>query len=179
MCGGDSLAKQKQQEASSQVALNQSLVNAFNTNQSEANPFAINLLKNGNPYFKNQIDYNKGLMAQEAAPLRAQMMSKMAGYGNTLPSGFASQTEADFNSNLASNFDNTVANAENNNLQTKMAGASMLNPLGYAGAGSQAAGSVLSAPPVQSGGFGNFLGGMASGLAQGAGSAAGMAAFGI
>jgi len=164
LCGGDALASQKQQEANSQVALNNSLVKAFNTNQSQVDPFAISLLNNGNPYFKNQIDYNNGIIAQQAAPQRAQMLSQLQGYGNTLPSGFAAQTEADFDSNLANQFDQSIANTENQNLQTKIEGAQLLNPLGYAGAGSQAAGSVLSAPPVQSGGFGNFLGGLASGL---------------
>lgn len=177
-CGGDALANQKKAEANSQVDLNQQLVNAFKTNQSQANPFAINLLQNGNPYFNNQIDYQKGLLAQQAAPQRAQMLSRLAGYGDTLPSGFAEQSKDDFNANLGLGFDNTVANAENQNLQTKITGAQLLNPLGYAGAGSSAAGSVLSAPPVNSGGFGNFLGGLASGLVNNvsaAGKAGGMA----
>lgn len=101
------------------------------------------------------------------------MNRSLSGFGDTLPSGFKTQTNTDFDSNEANAFDQNAINALQQNEATKENAAAQLNPLGYYQSSNGANASILSAPPVQSGGIGNFLGGMASGLIGAAGNAGG------
>ncbi len=177
-CGGDSLAPEKKQEAQSQVALNNALQQGYTQRNNAQTPFLLNRMNNGLPYFNDLIDFNGGTLARAAAPQRASLLRNLSGFGDTLPSGFKEQALGDFNANLARGFDDNIVQALNSNEATKENAANMLNPLGYATGASGAAGSVLSAPPVNSGGFGNFVGGLASGLVNKAsmsGGPAGMA----
>jgi len=166
MCGGDALADEKKQSAQSQIDLNRALTAGYTQRNNAQTPFLMDRLKNGLPYFNDLIDFNNGTLARAAAPERASLLRRLSGFGDTLPSGFKEGVVGDFNANLARGFDSNIVGALGANEAAKENAANMLNPLGYATAGSGAAGSVLSAPPVNSGGFGNFVGGLAQGLVQ-------------
>jgi hypothetical protein len=169
MCGGDALASQKKQEAQSQIDLNKALQQGYTQRNAAQTPFLMERLKNGLPYFNDLIDYNSGTLARAAAPQRASLLRSLSGFGDTLPSGFKEQAIADFNANLARGFDDQIVQALNANEAAKENAANMLNPLGYAASATGAAGSVLGAPPVNAGGFGNFVGGLVSGIVNKAG----------
>jgi hypothetical protein len=175
-CGGDSLAPAKQQEAQSQINLNNALQQGYTQRNNAQTPFLMDRMKNGLPYFNDLIDFGGGTLARAAAPERASLLRGLSGFGDTLPSGFKEGVIGDFNANLARQFDDSMVGWLNQNEAAKENAANMLNPLGYAGAATGAAGSVLSAPPVQSGGFGNFMGGLVNGAVQGFSKGAGSAA---
>lgn len=130
-------------------------------------------MKNGLPYFNDLVDYNNGTLARSLAPQRAALNRSFAGFGDTLPSGFKEQALTDFNASAGRQFDDSLVSALGQNEAAKENAAAQLNPLGYFQGASGAAGSVLSAPQVQSGGIGNFLGGMVPGLLNAASSAGG------
>lgn len=167
-CGGDSLANQKKQAAQSEIDLNNALQAGYTQRNNAQTPFLMDRMANGLPYFNDLIDYKSGTLARAAAPERASLLRNLAGFGDTLPSGFKEGEIGDFNANLARGFDDQIVQALNANEATKENAANMLNPLGYAAGATGAGGSVLSAPPVYSGGFGNFVGGLASGLVKNA-----------
>lgn len=121
------------------------------------------------------LDYSGGILAKSEAPQRAAMNRNLSGFGDTLPSGFKTQTQTDFDTKEGGLFDQNVLSALQQNEATKENAAAQLNPLGYYTGSTGANASVLSAPPVQSGGIGNFLGGAASGLINAAGQAGGIA----
>ena len=135
----------------------------------------MNEMKNGLPYMSQLTDFNNGTLAKAAAPQRASLLRNLSGFGDTLPSGFKEGVLGDFNANLARGFDSNIVSALNQNQAVKDSAANELNPLGSATAASGAAGSVLGAPPVNSGGFGNFIGGLASGLVNNASAGSGPA----
>ena len=168
-CGGDALAPAKQQEAQSQVALNNALQTGYTQRNNAQTPFLMDRMKNGLPYFNDLIDFNNGTLARAAAPQRASLLRGLSGFGDTLASGFKEGVIGDFNANLARQFDDSMVSALGQNEATKENAANMLNPLGYAGAATGAAGSVLSAPPVNTGGFGNFMGGLVNTMAKNVG----------
>lgn len=136
-------------------------------------PFEENLVKNGLPYMPQMLDYSGGILARSEAPQRAAMNRNLEGFGDTLPSGFKTQTNTDFNTKEGGLFDQNVLSGLQQNEATKENAAAQLNPLGYYTGATGANQSVLAAPPVQSGGVGNFLGGAASGLLNAAGTAGG------
>lgn len=172
-CGGDSLAPQKQAAANAQAeAAKQQAAIAKQRNDAQQ-PFEMDRLKNGLPYLPQLLDYSSGTLAKAYAPRRASLNRNLQGFGDILPSGFKTQTMTDFNSNEANAFDQNVINGLQQNEATKENAAAQLNPLGYYQTSNGANSSILSAPPVQSGGIGNFLGGMASGLIGAAGDAGG------
>lgn len=138
-------------------------------------PFETNLVKNGLPYMPQLLDYSGGILAKAEAPERAAMNRNLQGFGDTLPSGFRTQTNTDFNAREGGLFDQNVLSGLQQNEATKENAAAQLNPLGYYSGSSGANGSILSAPPVSGGGVGNFLGGAASGLLNAAGNAGGFA----
>src|SRR5258708_6441408 len=181
MCGGDALADQKKKEAQSQADLNDQLTKQFQEFSSVSNPFWENRLKSGLPFMNQLTDYNNGTLARSFAPARAAMNRNLAGFGDTLPSGFKAGMQTQFDEGEGQAFDQNMVNSLMMNDQAKTQAAGALNPLAPASVGSGAASSVLSAPPVQSGGFGNFVGGLANGFVQGLGKGAGaagpMAAF--
>lgn len=121
------------------------------------------------------LDYSGGTLAKSEAPQRAAMNRNLSGFGDTLPSGFKTQTQTDFDTKEGGLFDQNVLSALQQNEATKENAAAQLNPLGFYTGSTGANSSVLSAPPVQSGGIGNFLGGAASGLINAAGQAGGIA----
>ena len=164
VCGGDSLAKQKQAAADAQAQAAKTMSGIAASRNAVQQPFLEDLTKNGLGYLPQMLDYTNGTLAKSEAPERAALNRNLAGFGDTLPSGFKTQTQTDFNSKEGNLFDQNVVNALNTNQSAKMSAAEQLNPLGYYGGSTGANSSVLSAPPVQSGGVGNFLGGAASGL---------------
>jgi hypothetical protein len=176
-CGGDALAGAKQQAAKEQAdAAAQQAAIAKQRNDVQQ-PFETNLVNHGLPYLPQLLDYSNGTLAKAYSPMRATMNRNLAGFGDTLPSGFKTQTQTDFNSNEANAFDQNTINALQQNEATKENAAAQLNPLGFYGGSNSANQSILSAPAVQSGGVGNFLGGMASGLISAAGNAGGKGGF--
>jgi hypothetical protein len=177
ICGGDALAPQKQQEANSQVALNDQLTSMFKTYASASNPFWLNQLKNGLPFMSQLTDYTGGTLAKSFAPVRAQVNRNLSGFGDTLPSGFKEQTNTNLGAEEGQAFDQNMVQALMANQQAKERAAGALNPLAAASTASGTAGSVLSAPAVNGGGIGNFLGGAVSSLLQGAGAGATAAAI--
>ncbi len=158
-CGGDSLAAQKKQEANQQVQLNQYMMDLMKRYQGQTTPFWTSRLQGGLPFFNQLTDYGNGILAHAYLPARAQMERQMAGFGDTLPSGFKQGMEMNFDENEGQAFDEQQLNAMMMNEQAKQEAAANLNPFQPAQIGSSSAGSVLGAPPVNAGGFGNFLGG--------------------
>jgi hypothetical protein len=173
MCGGDALASQKQQEANQQIALNQQLMNMMQQYKAQTDPFWMSRLSGGLPYMNQLTDYSKGATAQAFAPAWGQLNRNLAGFGDTLPSGMKEQLMQNLSASEGQAFDSNIINALQQNEATKQSAAASLNPFQPAQLASNAAGSVLSAPPVQSGGIGNFLGGAVSGLFNAAGQAHG------
>src|SRR6267378_2904571 len=174
-CGGDKLAGAKEAAAKQQADAASQMAAIAKSRDALQTPFLTDRVKNGLPYLPQMLDYTGGTLAKAEAPERAAMNRNLAGFGDTLPSGFKTQTQTDFNTKEGNLFDQNVVNALNTNQSAKMSAAEQLNPLGYYGGSTGANSSVLSAPPVQSGGVGNFLGGAASGLLNAAaGSAKGL-----
>lgn len=177
-CGGDSLAKQKQAAADAQAQSAKTMSDIAASRNAVQQPFEENLVRHGLDYMPQLMDYSSGVLAKAEAPERAAMNRNLAGFGDTLPSGFKTQTQTDFNTKEGGLFDQNVVNALQQNEAAKENAAAQLNPLGYYSGASGANNSVLSAPPVQSGGVGNFLGGAASGLLNAAaGSAKGLSSL--
>lgn len=163
-CGGDALASQKQEEANQQVQMNSQMMDLFKQYSSQTNPFWMNQLQQGLPFFNALTDYNKGTTAQAFAPAQAGLNRSLAGLGETLPSGMAEQAHTNLNAQEGQAFDQNMVNNLMENQQAKERAAGNLNPFQPAQVASGSAQSVLGAPPVNPGGFGNFLGGAVSGL---------------
>lgn len=163
-CGGDALASQKQTAANQQIANQTALTKIATSNNAAVQPFETNLLNNGLPYMSQLTNYNNGILAKSYAPAKAALNRQLAGEGDTLPSGFATQARSDINSNEADAFDQNVVSALQQNQNAKQGAAAQLNPLGYYTGATGAGQSVTSAPPVQTGGVGNVLGGAVAGL---------------
>lgn len=172
-CGGDALAGAKQAAAKQQADASSQMAAIAKSRNDVQQPFEEGLVKNGLPYLPQMLDYSGGILAKSEAPQRAAMNRNLSGFGDTLPSGFKTQTQTDFGAKEGGLFDANVISGLQQNEATKENAAAQLNPLGYYTGSSGANSSILSAPPVQSGGVGNFLGGAASGLINAAGTAGG------
>lgn len=175
-CGGDALAGQKQAAANAQAQAAAQQAAIAQQRNSVQQPFEENLIKNGLPYLPQLLDYSSGTVAQSYAPQKAALNRSLAGFGSNLPSGFATQSQTDMDSNEANAQDQNTINALQQNEATKENAAAQLNPLGYYQSSNGANQSILSAPPVAQGGVGNFIGGLASGLVNTAGNALGNSA---
>lgn len=143
--------------------------------QGQTTPFWENQLKNGLPFFNQLTDYGKGTTAQSFAPAWGQLNRNMQGYGSTLPSGMREQAQTNLSADEGQAFDQNMTQNLMANQQAKESAAASLNPFQPAQIASGTAGSVLSAPPVNPGGVGNFLGGAVSGLMNSTMNAAGNA----
>jgi len=163
-CGGDALAGQKQTAANQQIQEQQQLMDLFQNYQKQTSPFWTSRLQNGLPYFNQLTDYTSGTLAKSFAPVRAGLNRQLSGFGETLPSGMKEQLNTNLDAQEGEAFDQNQVQALSANENTKEAAAASLNPFQPAQLATGAGGSVLSAPPVQSGGVGNFLGGAVSGL---------------
>jgi hypothetical protein len=163
-CGGDALASQKQTAANQQIANQTALTKIATSNNAAVQPFETNLLDNGLPYMSQLTNYNNGILSQQYAPQKAALNRQLAGEGSTLPSGFATQARSDLDSTEANAFDANVVSALQQNEAARQGAAAQLNPLGYYTGATGAGQSVTSAPPVQSSGIGNILGGGLAGL---------------
>lgn len=126
-------------------------------------PFLSSTLENGLPFMPSLEDYSKGTIASSFAPAQASLNRQLAGEGSVLPSGFAEQAHTNLDAAEGGAFDSSQVNNLLLNQQAKTQAASMLNPSQYFTGATGANSSILSAPPVNSGGVGNFLGGALSG----------------
>lgn len=163
LCGGDALTNQKQQAATSQAQLSAEEGDLAKKAAAIQYPFLKNLTENGLPFMPQLEDYSSGTIAKSFAPAKAAQARSLAGYGDTLPSGFRQQSQDNLNASEGEAFDQNQVQNLMLNQQAKTSAASMLNPAQYFTGASGANGSILSAPPLQSGGIGNFLGGALSG----------------
>lgn len=158
------MAGAKKQEAQQQIQLNQAMMDLMNKYSAQTNPFWSSRLSGGLPFFNQLTDYSSGTLAKSFAPQFAALNRRLSGFGDTLPSGFKEQQLTNLGAQEGEMFDENMVRNLSANEQSKLQAAASLNPFQPAQIGSGAAGSVLSAPAVNSGGFGNFLGGAVSGL---------------
>jgi hypothetical protein len=145
----------------------------FEKQQNTVNPFYLQRMQSGLPYFNALTDAQSGLTAQAFAPARADLMRRLS--SSTLPSGFANQAQTDLASQQARAFDQNLLGSLGAQEQAKQAGAAGLmgqaqiaNPQGYyqgAMGGNQ---SIMQAP-LQRPGIGGILGGLAGGAMGAAG----------
>ena len=176
MGGGPSGAQNR--AADSQALLTQKLGDTadrqekfMEKQQAYVNPFFIQRMTNGLPYFNNLTDSAGGTTAQAFAPARAQLLRNI-GSQMGLPSGFKQQMMSDFNENQGQAFDQNLMSALGANEQAKQAGASGLmgqaqiaNPMGYYSGALQGNQSIMGAP-LQKPGLGGLIGGAVGGLAS-------------
>ena len=178
MGGGPSQAQQN--AAQSQANLTNQLGNIFGqqfqfqqAQQGKVNPFYTQLMGQGSPYYNAQTDAAAGNVAQAFQPAKAQLEQQLgASGGSNLPNGFAQQARTDLAANQARAYDQTLNNAQQQNLATRQSGAAGLlgqaqiaNPTAYSGQALQGNQSIMNAP-LASPGLGGLLGGIAGGLAS-------------
>lgn len=162
-CGGDALAGQKQQAATNNAQLSGEQASLANQEAGTYTPFFSNIAKNGLSFMPQLEDYSKGTVAQSFAPAQAAQQRSLAGFGDTLPSGFKQQQETNLDAQEGSAFDQNQVQNLLMNQQAKTQAASALNPAQFFSGATGANQSILGAAPVNSGGVGNFLGGALSG----------------
>lgn len=133
-------------------------------------PFFSNIAKNGLSFMPQLQDYSSGTLAQSFAPAKAAQARSLAGFGDALPSGFKQQSQDNLNASEGQAFDQNQVQNLLMNQQAKTSAASALNPAQFFSGASGSNSSILSAPPLQSGGIGNWLGGALSGAISGAAS---------
>lgn len=161
MCGGPSSAQKnalnQQTDLSKQLAQSGAARDAFQL------PFLKSRVQGGLPFLNQFTDFQHGALAQQLAPQRAQLLSRLNRSGNELPSGFADQELNDFNSNAARAQANQTLQGLLLNEQARSAAAGQSNPLGYLTGAQQGYGSILNLPQQQSP-LGSILGGALGGL---------------
>lgn len=174
-CGGDALAPEKEAQAQAQAQQQQQLSQMMQQYQQLSQPFWTNQLQNGMQGFNALTDYTKGTTAQAFAPAWGQLSRNLATEGSMVPSGMADQERTNLAASEGGAFDQNMANLIMQNNAAKQQAASALNPMAPASASTQSSQSVLQAPSVNPGGFGNWLGGAVSGLLGGGASIGGTA----
>lgn len=152
--------------------MQQQLMQLFQQMNSQSTPFWTNQIQNGLPFFNQLVDYSGGTLAKSFQPAQAQLNRRLAGFGDTLPSGMGEQLQTNLGAEEGEAFDQNMVSNLMMNQQAKERAAMALSPMAPAAAATGAGGSVLGAPPVNAGGIGNFLGGAVSGLFNNAGLAA-------
>lgn len=170
LCGGDALSDAKLQAAKSQGQLAQEQGALANQAAGTFMPFFSDLAKNGLSFMPQLEDYSSGTLAKSFAPARAAQARQLAGFGDTLPSGFKQQQQTNLNAQEGQAFDQNQVQNLMMNQQAKEGAAQQLNPAAFFSGASGSNGSILGAGPVNSGGVGNWLGGALSGVLQGAAS---------
>lgn len=174
MLGGGPSSEQRdaaraQADSSRQASANSTENNKlFHDQYAKVNAYAEPRLQNGLPFFPAMTDYNSGVNAQAFAPARATLNRNLTSMGD-LPSGFKAASLADFESNRARAFDDSLMQSLFQNEQAKQQAAqvmtgqgSQLNPIGWTQAAMQGNQSIMQAP-LQSPGIGGLLGGIAGG----------------
>lgn len=165
MCGGDPLKDQKVAAVNSESRLANTMADIAQANQAQQAPFITSRINNGLPYTKAALDYSSGTMARAAAPGRAELNRKMAGYGNDLPSGFKTSQIANYDANVARGFDDSALNVLGMDEASRQAAAGMSSPLPYFGGAQQGYGQVIGAPKIA--GNSSFWGGILGGALGG------------
>lgn len=147
-------------------------------------PFATTLMTKGDPSYGAQSDYAGGNAAVAAAPARAALARQLSSIGS-LPSGFKTGALTNLNEQEAQGYDQNLQAAQQNQLNTKLQGANIINGLqttynpntDYSSANT-GNNSIMQAPlqqPGWQGVVGGITGGLASGIGKGIG--AGTLAF--
>jgi hypothetical protein len=164
LCGGPS-AEQKT-AASSQADLNKTLADQFKAGSAVTNPFYQNLVEKGLPFFADESQYSTSSLAKDVNTQGAMMRNRLAGYGSSLPSGFAESSERDLAEGGAQAFDQNQLALLQANEAAKMGGAAGLNPLGKATAAQQGNQSIFSSPQLSNNFWSNVVGGLVSGASN-------------
>ena len=163
MCGGPT--KQQKEAATSQSQLDQQLSQMFQTDASQTQPFYENILANGIPGFNQQMQYSTSDLGNQIDQTKAAANTKLAGFGDALPSGFAEQEDADIGIGGAQAFDQNMLSMLSQNYAAKMAAAQGLNPLAPASAAQGGNSSIMQAP-LQNNFWGNLVGGLVQGASN-------------
>lgn len=164
MCGGP--PKEMKAAAASQAKVNNQLSDTFSTNQAATNPYYKNLLENGLPYFNQEKEYGSSQIAQQGKLVKAAQERRLAGFGSTLPSGFAESARRGTDTGMARAFDAHMMELLQRQEEAKMAGAQGLNPLGYASGATGGNNSILQASSLKNNFWSNLVGGVVGGAAS-------------
>lgn len=172
MLGGGPSESQKQaaaaqaQNSAAELAAAQQEQQRQTDAYNSVKPFATKLMTEGDPSFGSQADYAGGNAAKSFAPARAALTRQLSSIGS-LPSGFKTGAMADLNEKEAQMQDGNLAQVQQNQLQTKLQGANIINgfqstynPAQMYGTSNGANTSILNAPLTSPGAAG-ILGGLA------------------
>jgi hypothetical protein len=174
-------------EAATSAQNNKTLNAAIASNTTRQNdiynkvsPFASDLITKGLPFMDAMTDYNNGTTAAAALPARAALLRSIGGNSAAQPNGFKTAAVADFNDNLAKDFDSNMTSALMANQNAKLQGAnvlsgqqanlnsslntnsSALNPRGWASGASAGNNSIMQAPLATPSPFAPLLGAVGS-----------------
>jgi hypothetical protein len=158
-------------EAATSAQNNKTLNAAIASNTTRQNdiynkisPFGSDLMTNGLPFENALTDFTNGTTAAAALPARAALLRSIGGNSSAQPNGFKTAALADFNDNLAKDFDSNMTGALMANQNAKLQGAnvltgqqanlnstlgvnsSALNPLGWSSGASAGNNSIMQAP---------------------------------
>ena len=161
MCGGPSDSQKNAMNA--QTNLSNTLSGIASQRNAFQTPYLQSRTQGGLPFLPQLLDFQGGTMARQFAPARANLTQRLDRYGSSLPSGFREQTLADFESNRARAFDDSVVRALLLDEETRARAAGLSNPLPFYSAAQQGYGSILGTPQA-SNPLGSILGGAVSGL---------------
>jgi hypothetical protein len=170
-------------EAATSAQNNKTLNAAIASNTTRQNdiydkisPFATDLMTKGLPFENALTDFTNGTTAAAALPARAALLRSIGGNSSAQPNGFKTAAVADFNDNLAKDFDSNMTSALMANQNAKLQGAnvltgqqanlnstlgvdsSALNPLGWSAGASAGNNSIMQAPLATPSPFAPLLG---------------------
>jgi len=161
MCGGGGSGRRAAETA--QTDLSNTLAGIARGREAYQGPYLQSRVQGGLPFLPQLLDFQGGTLARQFAPARASLNRRLAGAGETLPSGFRESALQGFEANRARGFDDSVVRALLLDEETRARAAGLSNPLGYASAAQQGYGSILG-QQQQPSALGGILGGVASGL---------------
>lgn len=167
-CGGPT--SQQTTAANSTAGVTKGESNLFNQDVAATQPFWTNILQNGIPGFAAQQQYSTSDIGNQIDQAKAGMNTKLAGFGSALPSGFATQEDADLDLGGAQMFDQNQLNLLQQQFAAKQNAAQALNPQNPAQAVIGGNQSIMQAP-LQNNFWQNLIGGVIQGGSM-AGSAA-------
>jgi hypothetical protein len=160
MCGGN---QARDRAVESQTSLSNTLSGIARGREAYQGPYLQSRVQGGLPFLPQLLDFQGGTLARQFAPARASLNRRLAGAGDTLPSGFRESALQGFEANRARGFDDSIVRALLLDEETRARAAGLANPLGYASAAQQGLGSILGMQQQPSA-LGGILGGVASGL---------------
>jgi len=161
ICGGG--GGRRREAETSQVNLANTISGIARGREAYQGPYLQSRVQGGLPFLPQMLDFQGGTLARQFAPARASLNRRLAGAGETLPSGFRESALQGFESNRARAFDDSVVRALLLDEETRARAAGLANPLGYFSSAQQGLGSILG-QQQQPSALGGILGGVASGL---------------